>query len=331
VTGPRTFLLVLLIAVGSVRERRASAHELTPALLSILERGSDRYEILWRVPSDEAPRNLMAPVLPGQPVQAREVRDDSEARYERWVIRVPGGLAGGEVRLAGAAGARTDALLRIAFLDGRVVHGRLSPGGAPFVVPRHPRWWAVAGTYLRLGIEHILFGFDHLLFVLGLLVLARSKAALVRTITAFTAAHSLTLVLATLGVLHVPGPPVEATIALSIVFVAREILAPAGTSLAARRPWTVALPFGLLHGLGFAGALSGIGLPAGEVPLALAAFNVGVELGQLAFVAAILLLLRLLALRPARLPLALRLGLGYAIGAFATALCLSRIAVFAVR
>jgi hydrogenase/urease accessory protein HupE len=322
---------VLVVAVG-LGAGVAWAHELTPSLLSLTERAPGEYEVLWRVPLDEAPRGLLAPVLPddARAVGPRQVQVDTQARSERWVVRVPGGIGGRPIRLDGPRAARTDALLRIALLDGRVLHARLSPDGTAFLVPPRPSWWVLAGTYLRLGIEHILLGFDHLLFVLGLLLLARSTLVLVKTITAFTAAHSLTLGLATLGVLHVPGPPVEATIALSIVFVAREILAAPGTSLAARRPWAVALAFGLLHGLGFAGALAELGLPGTEIPLALAAFNVGVEVGQLAFVAAVALLWRLARSWVRPTPFA-RVALAHGIGGLAVALFLNRIAAFVVR
>jgi hypothetical protein len=316
----RVLVVLLALAPGVAR-----AHELTPALLSLVERGGQEFEVAWRVPRDEAPRGAIRPVLPGgaQELRGRAVDSDTQAVTERWVVRVPGGLAGKAIRLEGPPGARTDALVRISLRDGRVVHGRLSPDGSPFVVPARAGWRTVAATYLRLGVEHILLGFDHLLFVLGLLLLTgRRTRVLVATITSFTAAHSVTLVLATLGVLHVPAAPVEATIALSIVFVAREALRPAG-SLAAAHPWAVALPFGLLHGLGFAGALAGVGLPAGEVPWALAAFNVGVELGQLAFVAVVLLPLRL-AGGPR-----VRMALAYGIGVFAAALCVSRVLAFA--
>jgi hydrogenase/urease accessory protein HupE len=154
---------------------------------------------------------------------------------------------------------------------------------------------AVAGAYLAHGVEHILLGFDHLLFVLALILIVRSTRVLLWTITAFTLAHSITLALATLGVVRVPGPPVEATIALSILLLASEILRMqrGEPSLTARRPWLVAFCFGLLHGFGFAGALAGLGLPPGDIPLALFAFNVGVELGQLAFIAAVLVLMTL--------------------------------------
>jgi hydrogenase/urease accessory protein HupE len=323
---------VLAVVVVALAGGEARAHELTPSLLSLTERAPGEYDVLWRVPLDEAPRGLLTPVLPDdtQAVGPRRVDVDTQARTERWAIRVPGGIGGRPIRLEGPRGARTDALLRVALADGRVVHARLSPDGTAFLVPAHPSWLALAGTYLRLGIEHILLGFDHLLFVLGLLLLARSTLVLVKTITAFTAAHSVTLALATLGVLHVPGPPVEATIALSIVFVAREILAAPGTSLAAREPWAVALAFGLLHGLGFAGALAEIGLPGAEIPLALAAFNVGVEIGQLAFVAAVLLTLRLARSWVRRSPFA-RVALAHSIGGVAAALFISRIAAFIGR
>jgi hypothetical protein len=322
----------LLVVATGLCAGVAWAHELTPSLLSLTEHAPGEYEVLWRVPVDEAPRGLLAPVLPddAQAIGPRQVQVDSQARTERWAIRVPGGIGGRPIRLEGPRGARTDALLRIALADGRVLHARLSPDGTEFLVPPHPTWRAVAGTYLRLGIEHILLGFDHLLFVLGLLLLARSTLVLVKTITAFTAAHSLTLALATLGVLHVAGPPVEATIALSIVFVAREILAPPGTSFAARRPWAVALAFGLLHGLGFAGALAEIGLPGAEIPLALAAFNVGVEIGQLVFVAAVALAWRLARTWVRPRPFT-RVALAHGIGGLAAALFISRIAAFFVR
>jgi hydrogenase/urease accessory protein HupE len=303
----------------------ALAHELTPALLSIEEQPGDVYDIVWRLPLDEAPRGLLAPVLPdgAQPLGPHDVRTTGQARTEHWRVRLPGGLGGRALRLDGPPSARTDALLRLDLAGGTVLHGRLSPAGEPFVVPARPPSGAraVAGTYLRLGVEHILLGVDHLLFVLGLILLSRSLRSLLATITAFTAAHSVTLALAALGVLRVPGPPVEATIALSIVFVARELLS-TSPSLAARRPWLVALTFGLLHGLGFAGALARIGLPAREVPLALATFNVGVELGQLAFIAAALVLSRLLAepMRRRLRPLA-----AHALGAAAFALLLTRL------
>jgi hypothetical protein len=184
----------------------------------------------------------------------------------------------------------TDVLLRVERQDGAAQTHRLTPAAPSVVVTAAPGALAVAGTYLRLGIEHILLGFDHLLFVLALLILVGPNRRLIGTVTAFTVAHSLTLAAATLGAVHLPAAPVEATIALSIAFVAAEIVhARRGVlSLTERKPWIVAFAFGLLHGLGFAGALAAVGLPQRAIPLALLFFNVGVEVGQLCFIAAVL-------------------------------------------
>ena len=180
----------------------------------------------------------------------------------------------------------------MSFADGSTWIQRLTPQQPATVIPVQPGAWEVAGTYLGLGVEHILTGIDHLLFVLALLLLTTGTWRLLKTVTAFTVAHSITLALATLGLVHVPPKPVEAVIALSIVFVAAEILhARRGRiGLAARMPWIVAFTFGLLHGFGFAGALSEVGLPAGQIPVALLFFNLGVEAGQLLFIAAVLAL-----------------------------------------
>jgi hydrogenase/urease accessory protein HupE len=196
-----------------------------------------------------------------------------------------------------------------------------------------PSGLAVAGLYLRLGVEHILTGVDHLLFVLGLLILTRGGGRLLATITAFTVAHSITLAAATLGWVHVPQPPVEAVIALSIAFVAAEIVrGRAGhAGVAERWPWLVAFVFGLLHGLGFASGLAEIGLPEKRIPLALLFFNVGVELGQLAFVAVVLLALRATARVRHRLPGSSGLLVPYFIGSVAMFLLLERVAGFSSR
>ena len=201
-------------------------------------------------------------------------------------------MRGQTLRIAGLETTLTDTLVRMAFADGSTWVQRLTPQQPATVIPVLPGTWEVAGTYLGLGIEHILTGIDHLLFVLALLLLTTGTWRLLKTVTAFTVAHSITLALATLGLAHVPSKPVEAVIALSIVFVAAEILhARRGRiGLAARMPWIVAFTFGLLHGFGFAGALSEVGLPAGQIPVALLFFNLGVEAGQLLFIAAVLAL-----------------------------------------
>jgi len=202
------------------------------------------------------------------------------AEIKRWTIQVPHGLDGWEVTVHGLPAMMMDVLVRIAMKDGRVVSRVLRPDAPSFVFEKETAGPA-AGGFFRLGVEHIMFGIDHLLFVLALVLIVRGVGLLVKTITAFTVAHSITLGLATLGYVHVPSAPVEATIALSIVFVASEILRSrrGERGLTERAPWLVAGTFGLLHGFGFAGALSQVGLPANDIPLALLFFNVGVEAG----------------------------------------------------
>ncbi len=180
----------------------------------------------------------------------------------------------------------TDVLVRLQHLDGRTQVTRLTPSAPSFVVEVSPSRWRVAATYLRLGTDHILTGVDHLLFVLGLLLIVRSRWMLFKTITAFTVAHSITLAVATLGYASAPLPPLNAAIALSILFLGPEIVRVwrGQTSLTIRYPWVVAFVFGLLHGFGFASGLKATGLPQGDIALALLLFNVGVEIGQLFFV-----------------------------------------------
>jgi hydrogenase/urease accessory protein HupE len=201
-----------------------------------------------------------------------------------------GTLAGARIDFVGLQGTITDVLVRVQLRDG-MSSTTLVRASQPWVeIAAASGPLAVMGAYLTHGVEHILFGFDHLLFVLALILIVRSGRVLLWTITAFTLAHSITLGLATLGLVHVPGPPVEASIALSILLLAVEIVRVnrGQISLTARWPWVVAFAFGLLHGFGFASALADIGLPHGDIPLALFAFNVGVECGQIAFVAAVL-------------------------------------------
>jgi hydrogenase/urease accessory protein HupE len=221
--------------------------------------------------------------------------------------------------------------VRIESTDGAVRSARLTPANPSFVVPTQPGPLMVLRAYVGLGIEHILLGVDHLLFVLCLLLLVRGLRQLLATITAFTLAHSITLAAATLGYIRVPAAPVEAMIALSIVFLASELVRGEARRGAVTRlyPWLLAFSFGLLHGLGFAGALAEVGLPQGEVPLALFTFNVGVELGQLAFVTAVLSLTCLVRLLPLRLPVWAPSAAGYAIGSVAAFWMFTRLAAAA--
>jgi hydrogenase/urease accessory protein HupE len=199
-------------------------------------------------------------------------------------------LSGGTIRIEGLAATLTDVLARVERRDGTTRVARLTPANPSFLIEASPSHWQVVRTYLVLGVEHILTGIDHLLFVLALLIITCGSWKLVKTVTAFTIAHSITLTAATLGFVHVPQRPVEAVIALSIVFVAAEILhgRQGREGITSRAPWVVALTFGLLHGLGFAGGLSEAGLPQGHVPLALLFFSLGVETGHLLFVSMVL-------------------------------------------
>jgi hypothetical protein len=214
----------------------------------------------------------------------------NNAFTERWTVECPGGLTGGTIHIAGLTATTTDVLVRLERLDGSAQITRLTPSAPSFVVEAAPSALEVARTYTVLGIEHILTGIDHLLFVLALLIITGGGWRLVKTVSAFTISHSLTLSAATLGFVHVPQAPVEAVIALSIVFVAAEIVRMHRglEGITARAPWIVAFTFGLMHGLGFAGGLSEAGLPAGHIPTALSFFSVGVEAGHFLFIGVVL-------------------------------------------
>jgi hydrogenase/urease accessory protein HupE len=290
---------ILLAVLGALFAQPAHSDELRPGYLELRQTTPDTYNMLFKIPARGEDLRLAIYVkLPegAQDVGAPRASFGDGAYVERRIIRRDGGLIGREVSIEGLSATSTDVLVRVESLAGAIQTERLSPTNTVFVVQATPGAGEVAATYLRLGVEHILFGFDHLLFVLALVILVRDWRRVAVTVTAFTIAHSITLAAATLGFVNVPGPPVEATIALSIVLVAVEILnARAGKpSLTARLPWFVAFSFGLLHGFGFAGALAEFGLPHHAIPVALLFFNVGVELGQLVFVAAVLALTWLL-------------------------------------
>ncbi len=311
----------------------AQAHEIRPAYLELKETAPGQYSVLWRTPimaGTRLPVVLKLPVGAGnlkEPV-LQELTDSLIER--RWVDAGPKGLAGRRIEFPGLQLTITDVLVRIERLDGRDTTLLVRPSQPWFDLAAQPTKRGVAGGYLRLGIEHILTGFDHLMFVLALIILTGGGWRLVKTVTAFTLSHSITLTAATLGWVHVPQRPVEAVIALSIVFVAAEIVRVyrGRTALAARAPWVVAFSFGLLHGLGFAGGLSNAGLPAGHIPLALLFFSCGVEVGHFSFVGAVLVALA--ALRRARLSWpdwAWRLP-PYAIGSVAAYWFIVRVATF---
>lgn len=197
-------------------------------------------------------------------------------------------VAGGIVGLENFDTAQSDVLVRVAPLGRAVQALRLTPAEPHVMIKAKPDRWQVARTYFVIGIDHIVFGYDHLLFVVALVLLLSGFWTVFKAVTAFTIAHSLTLIGTTLGLVGLPQQPVESIIALSILFLAVEIVKrkPHAPRLSERIPWVVAFAFGLLHGFGFAGALKEIGLPESDVPTALLTFNLGVEAGQLAIVAA---------------------------------------------
>ncbi len=287
-------LCVLALFVAFVTP--AMADEFRPAYLQLKQLDATTYDVLWRVPALDANTTLrLQPVFPPgtQDLTERTSSYAGNAAVLRWRIRVDGGMAGQAVEFPQLPGSRVDVLVRVERADGTEQLGRVLPVDPRFTVTSSPGHLEVVKTYTVLGIGHILLGFDHLLFVLALLLIVDGTRRLIVTITAFTIAHSITLALASLGVLHVPGPPVEALIALSIVFVAAEIVhgRQGRPGLTQRYPWIVSFTFGLLHGLGFASALAEVGLPQNSIPLALLFFNVGVEIGQLIFIAAVLVLI----------------------------------------
>jgi hydrogenase/urease accessory protein HupE len=265
-----------------------------PAYLELREAGHDEngagiYDVMWKRPALGDSRLAIQIRFPQGTTQLSPPQGAfiENAYIERWQISRPGGLTGQILGIDGIVGGITDVIVRIERLDGTSQVERLLPQSPQFTVKAATGTTDVAWSYLVLGVEHILGGVDHLLFVLALLLIVRGGRRIFLTITAFTVAHSITLVSATMGWMNVPGPPVEAMIALSIVFVAAELVrgVRGKPGLTARAPWIVAFSFGLLHGFGFAGALAEVGLPQKAVPLALLTFNVGVELGQLLFVA----------------------------------------------
>ena len=339
-TSLRLFLAVLAVLLA----QPANSDELRPGYLEMRQTGPGAYNLLFKIPARGEDLRLAIYVkLPEGTQDITPPRASfSEGVYvERRSIRWDGGLIGQPVTIEGLSATSTDVLVRIESLGGAIQTERLSPTKTSFIIQAVPGAGEVAATYLRLGVEHILFGFDHLLFVLALVILVRGWGRVAITVTAFTIAHSITLTAATLGFVNVPGPPLEAAIALSILLVAVEIVnARRGKpSPTARLPWLVAFSFGLLHGFGFAGALAEVGLPQHAISVALLFFNVGVEIGQLIFVAAVLSLISLVhhvaskLLEPARIQQSLdRLDMtvAYAIGVMAAYWLIERTTAFFV-
>lgn len=265
------------------------ADEFRPASLNLVESDNGWVEVTWKVPVKGDKGLGISPVLPEfmEPLGEGSGRMVPGAWLETTTYSIGGeSLGGASLSIDGLASIPVDVMVRIKLKDGTEHTAILRTGNSTFTIPLEATKWEVAKSYALIGMVHILEGYDHLLFLLALLLIVVSFKKLLWTITAFTVAHSITLALSTLGLVNVPSAPTEAIISLSILFLAVEILRmQAGQkALTAKYPWVVSFSFGLFHGLGFAGALSEVGVPPNEVPLALLMFNVGVEAGQILFV-----------------------------------------------
>ena len=297
----------------------ARAHESQPGSLEIKQSAADRYQVAWRAPLYLGRPHPARLVLPddwqtvGEPTQ-RQLPDS--ILYQRVVTTGKRSLDGSVIAFPGLEGTITDVFVRLTRLDGTPFTAVVQPMNPKVELRGERSWQTTAGEYLALGYHHILLGVDHLLFVLGLLLIVRGRSMLFKTITAFTIAHSITLAIATLGYASAPLPPLNAAIALSILFLGPEIVRSwhGQSSLTIQYPWVVAFAFGLLHGFGFASGLSTAGMPRAELPWALLWFNVGVEIGQLNFVFLTLLLAWAFRVLEMRWPVWVERAPGYAVG-----------------
>jgi hydrogenase/urease accessory protein HupE len=306
----------VVLALGCASAARA--HEARPGLLDLRETGPDTYSFLWKKPSGGEVEIQIAPAIPDDCRLATSDRQPMTlgAMIVRGTLTCPGGLAGKTIEIVGLQSTITDVLVRLHRADGRLESHLLRPPTPSVTFGAVTTGAERALGYLQLGVLHILLGVDHLLFVLGLLLIVSDRAMLVKTITSFTLAHSITLAVATLGYAQAPLPPLNAAIALSILFLGPEIVRTwhGQTSFTIRHPWVVAFAFGLLHGFGFASGLAAMGLPTPEIPLALLLFNVGVEIGQLGFVLLVILLERSFRVLEVRWPRFVEQLPGYAVG-----------------
>ena len=325
--------VVLQVFFSFVLLAPATADEIRPALLDIKEQNTGLFAVTWKVPVRGNRVLAITPQLPDslELVGSSSVQNSPGARIEYATYRnTTESLTGQTIAIEGLSALQTDVLLLIQLQDGTQHSAILRPASPEYTIPLEASKLEVAADYWRLGTIHILEGADHLLFVLALLLIVTGLGELVKAVTAFTVAHSITLALATLGMVHVPAAPTEAIIALSILFLATEIIHKHNgqISLTERYPWVIAFIFGLFHGLGFAGALSEIGVPQHEVPLALFTFNVGVETGQLLFVAVVLSLIAMLKRLPLTAPQGAWRLLPYSIGGVAAFWTIDRVMSF---
>jgi hydrogenase/urease accessory protein HupE len=316
--------LLLVALLAWLCSPNGVAHEVRPAYLEITENAQHTFDVLWKQPSNGT---LVLKLTPRVSNGLLDAEPAGESFANSFVVRrwenlpyTRDSFDGATLHIEGLEFTITDALVIITFASGQQIQEILRPGTPSMQVHLTGTGKMPVAAYLRLGIEHILTGFDHLSFVLGLLLLVRSRVTLVKTITAFTIAHSITLVAAASGFVHVSAPVIESLVALSIVFVAVELARyyRGYEGLTVRYPWLISFTFGLLHGFAFAGSLAEIGLPPHNIPVALLLFNLGVEIGQLMFVAAVFSFIGLLQLVPKRLPVWTRWVAPYAIGTLAS-------------
>jgi hydrogenase/urease accessory protein HupE len=299
----------------------ASAHVFAPALLEVRETTPGHALVRWKQPAVRVSGSGLVPVI-GERCHAHgepKTHDEGSGVVTSWPIHCTAELVGQTIRVEGIAASQANVLLRLALADGRTVRHVLTGDEPSFVVPARQGVLVAMVGYGRLGVEHILTGLDHLLFVLGLVLLVEGGRRLLSTVTAFTVGHSITLTLAVLGFVHLPQQPIDLGIILSIYVLAIELAKrrPGKATLLERFPWSAAGLFGLFHGLGFAGALVQVGLPQGDIPLALFSFNVGIEAGQLAFVGVILVLWRAFRILEVRWPAVIGYVPAYAMGTLA--------------
>ena len=331
----RAFIEICIVVLlsGLSATTPATADEIRPALLDIKQQNTGLFAVTWKVPTRGDKVLAITPQLPDslELVGTPTVQQAPGAQIEHATYKSNAdSLTGQMIVIDGLTAVQTDVLLLIQLQDGTQHSAILRPSSPQFTIPLEASKLQVAGDYWRMGTIHILEGVDHLLFVLALLIIVVGFKQLLMAVTAFTVAHSITLVLATLGVVNVPAAPTEAIIALSILFLATEIVHQHNGqfSLTEKYPWVVAFAFGLFHGLGFAGALSEIGVPQHEVPLALFMFNVGVETGQLIFIAVVLSLVAVLKKLPLTAPEGAWRLLPYSIGSVAAFWTIERVASF---
>ncbi len=327
-----TVRLVWISAFVLLAASVARAHEARPAYLEIRETAPGQFSVLWRTP---IMAGMQLPVVLQLPDNVRNLREPSVEELadsiveRRWIDAGPKGLAGKRIEFTGLQMTITDVLVRVEMLDGRKWTTIAHPSQPWVEIAASQTWVGVAATYIVQGIRHISMGADHLLFLLGLLLIVKDRWMLLKTVTAFTVAHSATLAIATLGYANAPVIPLNAAIALSILFLGPEIVRVwrGETSFTIRHPWVVAFAFGLLHGFGFAGALTSAGLPRVELPLALLTFNVGVEIGQLGFILLVLLLEQSFRVLQVRWPYWVQALPGYTVGSLGAFWTIQRVAI----